>query len=127
MSVSKSVVSLDLAGAGLARSPGQPLDLAERLKRRAERELAARHEAERLLESKSLELFAANQRLLQLNAELEQRVETRTRQLDEARRAAVEIGTTDSLTGIYNRHFYSQALERSLGGATGHGRITGLL
>ena len=66
MSASKSVVSLDLAGAGPARGADQLADHADRLKRRAERELAARHEAERLLESKSLELFAANQRLLQL-------------------------------------------------------------
>ena len=51
--------------------------------------MAARHEAERLLESKSLELFAANQRLIQLNADLEQRVEARTRQLDDARKAAI--------------------------------------
>ena len=107
---SKSVVSLN------ARTP-PALDDAElasraaRLKRRAEREVAARHEAERLLESKSLELFATNQRLIQLNAELEHRVETRTRELDEARRAAVEIGTTDALTGIANRHHYSARLE----------------
>jgi diguanylate cyclase (GGDEF)-like protein len=127
MSVSKSVVSLDLAGAGFARRAGEQPDHAERLKRRAERELAARHEAERLLESKSLELFAANQRLLALNADLERRVEARTSQLEDARRTAVEIGTTDSLTGIANRHSYSQALERSLAASQAGARLTGLL
>lgn len=123
---SKSVVSLN------ARTP-PALDDAElasraaRLKRRAEREVAARHEAERLLESKSLELFATNQRLIQLNAELEHRVEMRTRELDEARRAAVEIGTTDALTGIANRHHYSARLERSLSQALTQRRSVGLL
>jgi diguanylate cyclase (GGDEF)-like protein len=65
--------------------------------------------------------------LLQLNSDLEQRVEARTQQLDDARRAAVQIGTTDSLTGIANRHSYSQALERSLTPATDLPRRTGLL
>ena len=127
MSVLKSVASLDAIGAGPVRSADRLLDQAERLKRRAERELAARHEAERLLESKSLELFAANQRLLQLNADLERRVEARTSQLEDARRVAVQIGTTDSLTGIANRHSYSQALELSLAASRGGARLTGLL
>ena len=127
MSGLKSVVSLNRAGAvSPVDADGQP-DRAERLKRRVERELAARHEAERLLESKSLELFATNQRLIQLNADLEHRVEARTRQLDEARRAAVEIGTTDPLTRIANRHYYSEWLERSLAQAITQGRTTGLL
>jgi diguanylate cyclase (GGDEF)-like protein len=127
MSGLKSVVSLRPAGADRAGDADGQVERAARLQRRAERELAARHEAERLLESKSLELFAANQRLVQLNADLESRVEARTRQLDEARRAAVEIGTTDSLTGIANRYFYSNWLERSLARAEGDRGATGLL
>jgi PleD family two-component response regulator len=125
MSASKSVVSLnprverDLAGAGDDRT--------ERLRRRVEREHAARHEAERLLESKSLELFAANQGLLHLNADLEERVAARTLQLEEARMAAVEISSTDYLTGIANRLHYSQRLEQALSTDAKVGRATGLL
>lgn len=100
---------------------------AERLRRRVERELAARHEAERLLEKKSLELFEANQRLIRLNADLEQRVEARTRQLDDARMAAITVGSTDYLTGIANRFEYSRHLERSLRRSASRGRATGLL
>ncbi|MBA3510618.1 GGDEF and EAL domain-containing protein [Sphingomonas sp.] len=102
-------------------------DRARRLQRRAEREHAARHEAERLLESKSLELFAANQRLIQLNADLEQRVEARTRQVDDARKAAVKIGATDHLTAIANRLHYSEQLERSLARGVETRRAIGLL
>ena len=98
-----------------------------RLQRRAERELAARHEAERLLEKKSLELFAANQRLIQLNAGLEARVEARTRQLDDAREAAVRLGSTDYLTGIANRFKFSRHLERRLERSAAGGPGTGLL
>lgn len=60
---------------------------ARRLERRADREKAARNEAERLLETKSLELYEANKRLSELNSDLEKRVELRTREL--ARAAAV--------------------------------------
>ena len=127
MSGSKSVVSLKPHGAPAEESDAFLADRAERLQRRAERELAARHEAERLLESKSLELFAANQRLTQLNADLEHRVEMRTTELEEARRAAVEVGTTDPLTSIANRHQYSERLEQSLAQAVAGSRSTGLL
>ena len=54
--------------------------------RRALRERAARKEAERLLESKALELWEAHERLAETNEKLEQRVQERT----EALRTAVE-------------------------------------
>ncbi len=122
MSSSKSVARL---------SPTAPfaeqIDRAVRLQRRLDREHAARHEAERLLERKSLELFTANQRLIELNSELEQRVEARTRQAEEARREAVRIGSTDYLTGIANRLRYSQQIQRSLRGVSRGETTTGLL
>jgi diguanylate cyclase (GGDEF)-like protein len=125
MSGSKSVVSLD---SRLERDRAFGIDdRSERLRRRVEREHAARHEAERLLESKSLELFAANQRLIQLNAELEERVAARTLQLDDARMAAVKVSTTDYLTGIANRLRYSQRLEEGLAPGALAGRAMGLL
>jgi diguanylate cyclase (GGDEF)-like protein len=125
MSGSKSVVSLS---ATVGREFGvEEDDRAARLRRRVEREHAARHEAERLLESKSLELFAANQRLIHLNGELEERVAARTLQLEESRRAAVETSSTDYLTGIANRFYYSQRLDRSLLTDATPGRVTGLL
>ena len=71
--------------------PDDPAVRFDRWKRRAEREQAARHEAERLLESKSLELFEANRRLTELNANLEERVRTRTAQLARAAQARSEF------------------------------------
>lgn len=50
-------------------------------KRRIEREINARKAAEALLESKSLELYNANEQLRSLNAQLESKVEQRTNQL----------------------------------------------
>ena len=52
-----------------------------RLLRRVERERAARKEAERLLEGKSLELYSANQRLRAAAGDLEREVADRTREL----------------------------------------------
>lgn len=127
MSGSKSVVSLRPRPADSRSTPGELADRAERAQRRAERELAARHEAERLLESKSLELWAANRSLTLLNGELEERVEARTIQLDDARKAAIREGATDHLTGIANRNHYSEHLSRSLSDAGAHQGAVGLL
>jgi hypothetical protein len=55
----------------------------QRLQRRAERERLARKEAERLLESKSLELFTANQKLRELAHGLELQVADRTQELEQ--------------------------------------------
>lgn len=56
----------------------------EKYQKRLERQIAARKQAEELLEAKSLELFQANQNLLKLNNELEQRVQERTEALLDA-------------------------------------------
>lgn len=55
----------------------------QRLQRRVERERLARKEAERLLESKSLELYTANQKLRELAHGLELQVADRTRELEQ--------------------------------------------
>ena len=134
MSGLKSVVRLDSCAPSFGGTPEELVHRAQRSQRRAERELAARHEAERLLETKSLELFAANQKLTELNADLEQRVavrtnqvEARTRQVDDARKEAVRVGTTDHLTGIPNRLKYSLYLESCLAEALAHRGAVGLL
>lgn len=54
-------------------------------KARLEREKKARHEAERLLEEKSRELFDKNQALQQFSEKLEEKVEARTAALKKAR------------------------------------------
>ncbi len=59
-------------------------EILERALRRAERERAARVQAEQLLEQKSLELYRANEELRQQSARLELTVSERTRQLEEA-------------------------------------------
>jgi two-component sensor histidine kinase len=59
----------------------------EKWRRRLERERAARHTAEQLLEEKSLELYRANEELRALAAHLESEVDKRTAEL---RRALAE-------------------------------------
>ena len=56
----------------------------EILQRRIAREVAAREEAERILEQKSLELYHTNQELLKLNESLEEQVEERGQALIES-------------------------------------------
>ena len=56
-------------------------DRIARLERRLAREQTARHDAERLLESRSRELFVANQELQTLASELESRVEERAAEI----------------------------------------------
>ncbi len=55
----------------------------ELLERRLKREISARKQAENLLEEKAKALFDANQALRALNADLEQQIKERTRQLSE--------------------------------------------
>ncbi|MEM9073672.1 MAG: response regulator [Myxococcota bacterium] len=59
------------------------------LRRRLEREKAARTAVEELLESKSRELYTANQQLLKSNETLEERVADRTRELERTRDTAL--------------------------------------
>jgi signal transduction histidine kinase/CheY-like chemotaxis protein len=56
----------------------------DRLNKRLDRERGARKEAERLLELKSVELYEANQSLQNLANNLEQQVQTRTAELEQA-------------------------------------------
>jgi diguanylate cyclase (GGDEF)-like protein len=102
-------------------------DRLRRIQRRVDRETCARLEAERLLESKSLELFALNQSLLRLNAQLEKRVEDRTRALEAATEAAVALVETDHLTKIASRARYSRCLDTSLHRERTGTQLTGLL
>lgn len=56
----------------------------ERLKRRLEREIKARKQAETTLEVKARDLFNANERLMQLNNELEHQIYARTFELEKS-------------------------------------------
>ncbi|WP_439543046.1 putative bifunctional diguanylate cyclase/phosphodiesterase [Hyphomicrobium sp.] len=87
-----------------------------RLERRVDRERAARHEAEKLLEQKSRELYFANQRLLALAEGLEQRVEERTQELVAARENAVRLAERDQLTGLANRMCFARLLSEAIEG-----------
>ena len=95
--------------------PNPPLeDRIRRLEARLDRERRARAEAERLLESKSLELFDANRALSALAADLEKRVDERTRELSHERQLALETAELDALTGIANRASFSRQLDELL-------------
>jgi len=91
-----------------------PPEQVRRLQRRLARETAARKEAERLLEQKSLELFALNRSLMQLNNHLEQRVEHRTRELMQERLQAQEQAYRDPLTGLANRPMFRRHLRQAV-------------
>jgi diguanylate cyclase len=91
-------------------------DLVLRLERRVNRERAARQEAEKLLEQKSLELYLANQKLLALAEGLEQRVEERTQELVTARENAVRLAERDQLTGLANRMCFTRLLGEAIQG-----------
>lgn len=87
-----------------------------RLERRVERERAARHEAEKLLEQKSTELYHANQKLIALAEGLEQRVVERTQELVTARENAVRLAERDQLTGLANRMCFTRLLTEAIEG-----------
>ena len=52
------------------------------------------------------------ERLSEANALLERKVEDRTRELEETNRKLVYLATIDALTGIPNRRYFREALER---------------
>jgi diguanylate cyclase len=103
--------------------PGDELDRVdhdayqERLRRiesRLDRERRARREAERLLETKSRELYEANLALSALAVDLEQRVVERTRELSTERERALQMAEIDTLTGIANRTSFARQLSALL-------------
>lgn len=99
-------------------SPDTSLLLTDRVRRleaRLERERRARNEAERLLETKSLDLYEANRALSALAADLEQRVDERTRELTIERQRALQMAEVDALTGIANRASFARQLAGVLG------------
>lgn len=107
--------TLEPPSAGAAAGPRA--DDGERLRRlesRLARERLARREAERLLESKSRELYEANRSLSALAADLECRVAERTRELSDERQRALERAECDALTGIANRASFTQRLHEWL-------------
>lgn len=71
-------------------------DPLQRAERRADRERAARRQAEQLLEAKSWELHAANVSLQQLAEDLEEQVAERTRELAAALEAASSAAVAKS-------------------------------
>ncbi|MFT3956307.1 MAG: EAL domain-containing protein [Piscinibacter sp.] len=98
----------------LPPAAGTAADRLRRLEARLDRERRARLEAERLLESKSLELYQANRTLSALATDLEQRVADRTRELSDERQRALERAEIDALTGIANRACFARRLRELL-------------
>lgn len=66
-------------------------------KRRYEREKGAREQAELILETKSAELYQLNETLINLTAQLEQKVLSRTEELQKARDQAIASNEAKSL------------------------------
>ncbi len=90
----------------------------DRIQRKADRERAARVEAELLLEQKSKELFDLNVSLKELNDSLEVIVRQRTEALrksiarvEEQQKHAEYMARHDSLTSLPNRRFMSEHLD----------------
>lgn len=93
------------------------LSEADRFRRRVERERSARHEAERLLEEKSKELYELNVSLKELNNDLEKIVRKRTEELrksiervEEQQRLAEHMARHDALTDLPNRRYLTERL-----------------
>ena len=127
MSASKSNASVRSRPAGERGDEGLPERL-RRLEKRCARERSAREEAERILETKSRELFEINQRLLHLNNDLEARVALRTAALSQAKKAALDLVEIDHLTKLSSRYRFHQQLQHTFDHAVaGDGRVALLL
>jgi diguanylate cyclase (GGDEF)-like protein len=98
-----------------------------RLERRWQRERSARLAAEELLETKARELYTLNEELRHLASDLENRVEERTHQLEEAWARAVAEANHDALTGLLNRRRHAELLEQCIGSARAEGGKVALL
>jgi len=66
------------------------------LKRKLDRQIAAREQAELILEQKALELFNANQELSKLNSSLESQIKIRTQDLEQAKLLAEKAQEAES-------------------------------
>lgn len=88
------------------------LEQAELLNRRANRERAARKQAERILEEKSRELFCANQALSEAKA----RLQIQLVELQKERDRIASLSRIDHLTGLANRSAFFDRLESELAG-----------
>ena len=104
----------------------------ERLQRRLERERAAREAAEQLTEEKTKELFVANQRLAELNRDLEARVIEAVTYQDtlHEQKAALEssmqqlsdvVATIDSIARQTKFLALNAAIEAARAGEAGNG------
>lgn len=89
-----------------------------RLKARIDREKAARKEAEAVLESKSRELFEANQELKTMAEHLESIVDQRTQALQQATEEALKLATTKSQFLANISHEFKTPLNGILGSLT---------
>ncbi|CAH0994800.1 Sensor histidine kinase RcsC [Emticicia aquatica] len=96
----------------------------EVLKRQVEREKRARHEAEKLLEEKALELYYANEDLRSLNESLEMQIQERTQALrlsEEKYRGIIEnmdlglieVDKDDLIQKVYKRFSWLTGYEES--------------
>ena len=122
------LIAVAKSGAAITDPHEEFLERICRMERRCARERSARHEAERLLEIKSLELFEINRRLLRLNEDLEARVASRTASLSNAKKAALQLVEVDYLTKLASRYQFHKQLERTFEhAAASEGRIALLL
>ena len=99
------------------------IENAELLNRRANRERAARKEAERILEAKSRDLFLANQAL----SEAQGRLKIQLGELQKERDRIASLSRLDHLTGLANRSAFFERLENELSRSRPEGRSLKLL
>lgn len=99
--VRRIVSPMDSLGEAMRRFSGGELDVRSPIRRRDE--LGCLVEA---FNSMADEHQRTHERIVRLNAELEQRVAQRTAELR-------ELASRDPLTGLYNRRYFGEVLERS--------------
>ncbi len=60
------------------------------------------------------ELISKNREIVKINEELEDRIRERTRELEEINQRLQELANKDSLTGLYNRRFFFEAVDNNI-------------
>lgn len=83
--------------------------------------IGVQHDISELMEKKEA-LKAAHQALENINAELEQRIDERTRSLKQANEQLALLAATDPLTGVYNRRYFMDIADNELRLAIRHVR-----